>query len=228
MYDKTMNRQTTTRIITGSIVLLAGIGALLDALHLFPFWGYFSDWWPLILILAGVVIFINDFKQYIVALAFILGGTILQLHHLDIIEVNVWGLLWPIILIAVGLSIVVNRSTSPKSIKTQDFDTTTAIFGGSEVVNSSKEYQGGKATAVFGGVSIDLRDATIKKEATLEVFALCGGIEIRVPREWKVQHQVFPILGGIESKKHGEKAKDAAPVLIITGTVALGGVEVRS
>ena len=121
-----------------------------------------------------------------------------------------------------------NRTMASKATRIQDTDDVSAIFGGSETINTSKNYQGGKATAVFGGVVIDLRDAHIKKEATLNVFALCGGVEVKVPREWKIQPQVFPIIGGVESKSHSQKADDNAPVLIITGTVALGGVEVRS
>ena len=116
----------------------------------------------------------------------------------------------------------------PKNIKVQDLDDLTAIFGGSETVNSSKNYLGGKATAIFGGVTLDLRDAVIKKEATLNVFALCGGIELKVPREWKIKTEVFPILGGVESKSSSTAFKDDAPLLIVTGTAALGGIEIRS
>jgi predicted membrane protein len=210
------------------LVILFGLGALLDAINVLPFWEHFGRWWPLIIIVIGLIVFINNYRQYITALALIVIGVFLQLGTLDIFDVNFWALFWPVVIIAIGLSIVINRRVTPKSIHTQDSDAISAIFGGSETINKSQNYKGGKATAIFGGVSIDLRDAVIKKQATLEVFALCGGIELKVPREWKVQHQAFPILGGIESKNHSDKAADDAPVLIIVGTVALGGVDVHS
>ncbi|MAU33598.1 hypothetical protein CL689_00755 [Candidatus Saccharibacteria bacterium] len=228
MYDGDMNTQSLARILTGSLIILAGIGALLDALGVFPFWAMARTWWPLAVILAGLLLLLKNRHQFIWALALIAGGALLQLRSLEVVSFNVWALFWPVVIIAIGLSVLMNRTMASKATRIQDTDDVSAIFGGSETINTSKNYQGGKATAVFGGVVIDLRDAHIKKEATLNVFALCGGVEVKVPREWKIQPQVFPIIGGVESKSHSQKADDNAPVLIITGTVALGGVEVRS
>jgi predicted membrane protein len=225
-YDGSMN-QTIVRIITGLFVIALGVGALLDALNILNFWEQFGRWWPLLLIGGGILLFINDFRQYIAAVALVIVGAILQLNTLDIVQINVWSVIWPVLIIAAGLSIIVNRTgKTAKNVRIQDLDGVSAIFAGNESINKSKDYKGGRATAVFGGVSIDLRDAVIKGEATLEVFALFGGIELKVPREWQVKHSVFPILGGVESKAQGDGEK--APTLYITGTVALGGVEVRT
>ncbi len=223
-----MNTQTIARLLTGILVLLLGVGALLDAVNVIPFWEQLGNYWPLIFVTVGLVIFLSNPRQYISALAFIAAGSVLQLNELGVISINVWDVFWPIILIAVGISIIMNRVASPKQVKTQDSDAISAIFAGNETISTSKDYQGGKATAILGGIVIDLRDATIKKEATLEVFSLLGGIEIKVPREWNVQHSVFPILGGVESKSHSDKTKDSAPTLIITGTAVLGGIEIHS
>lgn len=223
-----MNGQFISRTLTGLAILLVGIGALLHAIDVLPFWDYFGTWWPLAVVLLSAIIVINDRRQYIVSLALFVIGLFALLNNLDIINVSFWSILWPVVIIAVGLSILINRGTVPKTVKTQDSDIASAIFGGSEIINKSHDYQGGKLTALFGGISLDLRDAVIKKEATIEIFAVCGGAEIKVPREWRVLNQTFPILGGVESKNHSEKADDKAPVLIITGTVALGGVEIHS
>lgn len=223
-----MNGQNISRTLTGIVILLIGIGALLDAINVLPFWNQFGTFWPLLLIVFGLIVFINDRRQYIVTIALLTIGAFALLNNLDVIDVNFWSVIWPVAIIAAGLSVLIHRSGATKTIRTQDSDVTSAILGGSEIVNKSNDYKGGKANAIFGGVSIDLRDAAIKKEATIEVFTLCGGVEIKVPREWNVQNQTFPILGGVESKNHSEKADEKAPVLIITGTVALGGVEIHS
>jgi len=220
--------QKIARLLTGTLIIGFGIGALLDALNLLSFWQAVGSWWPLGLIIAGILIFINDMKQYIWATTLIVIGVITQLRTLQVVDINVFSLILPIIIIGVGLSVLINRSMTRKNVRVQDLDNISAVFGGTETINKSSNYQGGKTSAIFGGVSIDLRDAVIKKEATIEVFALCGGIELKVPREWRIQSHVFPILGGVESKSHSEKSDDNAPVLIITGTVALGGVEIRS
>ena len=215
-------------MLTGSLIIIFGLGALLDALQVLPFWANIGTWWPIGLILVGGIILINNLSQFIWATIFIGAGVVLQLERLGLVEVNFFALFWPVIIIGIGLSIIFQRTMRSKNIKVQDLDDLTAIFGGSETVNSSKNYQGGKATAIFGGVTIDLRDAVIKKEATLNVFALCGGIELKVPREWKIKTEVFPILGGVESKSSSTALADDAPILIVTGTAALGGIEIRS
>jgi predicted membrane protein len=222
-----MNK-SLARIIIGLVILAVGIAAFLDALNIINFWQHASVWWPISLLVGGLLLFLNDFKNFVWAIAMIVLGVLLQLRAFEVIDFNILSLIWPVIIVAIGISILINRSVSTKNIRVQDLDNVSAIFGGAETINKSSNYQGGKATAIFGGVSIDLRDAEIKKEATINVLALCGGVELKVPRHWKVQSQVFPILGGVESKAHSEDKSDKAPVLIITGTVALGGVEIRS
>ena len=220
--------QKIVRILTGSLITLVGVGALLDALGLFSFWAGLREIWPLGLVIAGLLVLINNLKQIVWAGLLVIAGVLLQLRTLDIIDFNVFALFWPVVIIGIGISVLINRSVANKKIRIQDMDNVSAVCGGGETINASKDYQGGKATAVFGGVSIDLRDAVIKKEATLNVFALCGGIELKVPRDWTVRSQVFPILGGVESKSQRNTDKNDGPVLVIAGTVALGGVEVKS
>lgn len=220
--------QSIVRIITGIVVLGIGAGALLDALNIFSFWGHFQTWWPLLIIGAGVLTFIsNPRSSYVWALALVLIGTLLQLNRLDLTEVNLFSLIWPIIIIAVGLSILTSFSSRKKVVKGKDTDNISAFLSGSDTVSTSKNYKGGRVTAVLGGAVLDLRDAEIKDEAVLDVFALCGGIEIKVPRGWRVQSQATMILGGIENKS-SKRDGESGPVLTITGTVALGGIEVNS
>ena len=59
-----------------------------------------------------------------------------------------------------------------------------AVLGGGHRGNNSRSFRGGELTAVMGGCEIDLRQAAIEGEAVIDVFALWGGIEIRVPEDW--------------------------------------------
>lgn len=221
-------KDSLARIITGVVVLAFGAGALLDTFNVIDFWPFIGTWWPALVILAGIVVLINDKRQYILAIVLGLFGILVLMDNLEAIEVNIFQLFWPIIIIAIGISILVNRTTLPKIAKTQDSDSINAVFSGTNTTNKSKDYKGGQVSAIFGGVELDLRDAIIKKEATLNVTTLCGGIDIRVPRNWRVQSNVFPILGGVENKATGDQADNKSPLLIIAGTVALGGVEIKS
>ena len=78
--------------------------------------------------------------------------------------------------------------------------------------NNSRAFKGGDLTAVMGGCEIDLRHAAIEGEAVIDVFAIWGGIEIRVPENWTVIGRVTPILGGFEDKtRPPQRGEHAAP-----------------
>lgn len=104
----------------------------------------------------------------------------------------------------------------------------TAILGGVERQNNSQDFRGGNVTAIMGGIEIDLRWASITPphEAVMEVFAMWGGIEIRVPADWTVISQVQPILGGFEDST--TPPRDESKRFILRGSVIMGGIEVKN
>jgi len=108
-----------------------------------------------------------------------------------------------------------------------------AVFGGIERRVTSQDFQGGHINAIFGGVEIDLTDANMQaEEATLEINAIFGGVEIRVPETWQVAFRGTPIFGGIADKTRVGRTTDPSDrrrkVLVLTGTVIFGGVEIKN
>jgi predicted membrane protein len=103
-----------------------------------------------------------------------------------------------------------------------------AILGNVERRNNSQDFRGGSATAVMGRCEIDLRAAAISgtNEPVLEVFAMWGGIEIRVPSDWTVVSHVDPIMGGYED--HTQPPKQESKRFLLRGTVIMGGIEVTN
>ncbi len=69
-------------------------------------------------------------------------------------------------------------------------------------------------------------------EATLEINAIFGGVEIRVPEAWQVAFRGTPIFGGIADKTRVGRTTDLSDprrkVLILTGAVIFGGVEIKN
>jgi len=103
-----------------------------------------------------------------------------------------------------------------------------AILGNVERRNNSQDFRGGSATSVMGRCEIDLRAAAISgtNEPILEVFAMWGGIEIRVPSDWTVVSHVDPIMGGYED--HTRPPKEESKRFLIRGSVIMGGIEVTN
>jgi predicted membrane protein len=153
------------------------------------------------------------------------------LNRAGVLHISI-GSLWPLILVAIGLSFVL-RSGRRKHVAeeiTGDSDSVrgSAILGGIEQSNSSKRFSGGSVSAILGGHDLDLREADMPEhsEAVLDVFAFMGGVEIKVPREWTVVVDASAFLGGFENKtspsQHGLKT------LRISGSAVMGGVEIKS
>lgn len=222
-------KQTSIRILTGIIITAIGVGALLGALSIVPFWSWFGGWWPLLVILAGILILVGDVRRnYLWGVVLLIIGGLLLLKTQGVLDFNFFSLIVPIIIITGGLSILIHtKNRAHINTSTNDSDDIAVIFSGSDSKNKSKNYEGGKITAIFGGAVLDLRDAQLTKQATLDVFALCGGIELRVPRDWKVVSKIAPIAGGVENKSEGSD-DHKGPVLILTGTVTFGGIEIKT
>jgi len=102
----------------------------------------------------------------------------------------------------------------------------TAILGGIERTNNSSNFRHAEASALLGGVKLDFRDAVMEgNEATLDVQAIMGGVEIRVPRTWTVVNHVNSVLGGVEDHS---RSTDSGKRLVIDGTVLMGGLEISN
>jgi hypothetical protein len=142
--------------------------------------------------------------------------------------------LWPLALVAGGLLLITNalRRPSPQPApgahELGSWVRATAILSGQQIASSSPRFQGGEATVLMGGANLDLRGATIDgSEAVLDVFAMWGGIEIHVPRDWQVEGKVLPLLGGFSDDSHRSPVSSGQR-LVVKGTVVMGGVVVNN
>jgi hypothetical protein len=102
-----------------------------------------------------------------------------------------------------------------------------AMFG--ETKTMVQDLTSADATAVFGAVTLDLREARIDKEATVDCFALFGGIEVLIPQRWRLALSGTPIFGGIEDKtSQDDPLLTEAPVLSVNAAAMFGGVVVAN
>lgn len=219
--------KSLTRSITGLLIIAVGLSFLLTNLNVLPFSVAISDWWPMFVIVGGVLILLNDRKNYLWALLVIALGVVFQLNQLNIIDVNPWQLFWPAVIIIVGVSIMTSHKVPRKNIAASEREDVTAVLSGSETKVQSKDFKASRVTAVCGGVTLDLREATIKKEATIDLFSLWGGIEIYVPKNVIVKNNTSVILGGVENNTAADTDRDA-PVLHVVGDVVMAGVEIKN
>ncbi len=167
-------------------------------------------------------------------------GILMMLDRLDIINFSV-RTLWPLVLIGLGGFLVakalrnrgmtgaVGASSGAGMLDetgSGDVVDITAILGGYERRVATQDFRGGEITAVMGGCELDMRGASIRGEAVINVFAFWGGVTIKCPPDWTVILHGTPILGGFEEKT--VVPPDGSKRLVIRGYAIMGGVEIRN
>lgn len=224
-----MRRHIISRNIIGVAILIVGLMILLNALGVINTSAVTSNYWPLALVLVGVLMLSNNTRGWPFAVFLIVLGSLYQLQVADLINVEPWTITWSLFLIFIGVSIVFRRSHTHtnKRVDKSDRDDVSAILSGARVVSHSKALQQSNVTALMGGVLLDLREAEFDQDVSIDISAFWGGIEIIVPQNIVIRNQTTNIMGGTEDKTQ-QKTDKNSPVLTLTGTVLMAGVSIRN
>lgn len=113
----------------------------------------------------------------------------------------------------------------------QDYFDEFVMFGGREVNLSSSDFKGGRATAIFGGSDIDLRQCQISPQGcTIDVTTLFGANAFKVPNDWTVLNKVTTIFGGYSDLRIKDPNYSPTPskTIVITGVCLFGATEVKN
>lgn len=137
------------------------------------------------------------------------------------------------ILIAIGIRVIVGKDQnnycnfgSSKSTSNEDHINEVNIFSSANKVIKSESFKGGKVVMIFSGGKIDLSQVnTTNKNIELEVVALFGGVQLVVPKSWKVNSQGTSIFGGYDTKLEGEGGDIT---LNLKGSAVFGGVKITN
>lgn len=222
----------TPQLIFGLVVIAAGVLFTLDNLGLVRAEQY-TRFWPVALILFGALRLAQAHggSGAVTGFIFLAAGIWLLLEELTSFRVHLEDI-WPLLLVVLGGYLVwQGLSTRAPSPPVKEGSATTlsgiAILGAFTRGSNSKAFRGGDLTAIMGACEIDLRNAAINGEATIDVFTMWGGIEIRVPESWTIESRVLPLLGGFEDKTRAPQGASAHR-LIVRGFAIMGGVEVKN
>ena len=222
------------QVVLGLLVVGMGILFLLDNLDILNF-RHAVGFWPLVFIVAGCAALLGNGPRSgnYVGGVLVAIGVLMILGRMGFFYIS-WGTLWPLVMIALG-GLVLYRSLGPGRLARpgavegagpDNVVDIVAVLGGFERRISTQDFRGGEITAVMGGCALDLRGASIVKEAVINVFTVWGGINIKVPPDWTVVLHGTPVMGGFAEKT--ATPPDGSKRLVITGYAIMGGVEIRN
>ena len=221
------------RLLIGLTIMALGLLWTLDNLNVLES-EPITQWWPVAVIVIGLVRFLNPQANKITSMLITLAGVGLLLDTLDYWDFDP-GDFFPMLVAVVGAKLVIDvfrrRAAHAVEIGT-DPDSVVhafAIMSGVGRRSVSSDFRGGDANAIMGGVELDLRSAQIRdgETAVLDVFAMWGGIDVRVPENWRVVSEVFPLMGAYEDNTRSSTLT-AGPTLLIRGVVLMGAIEVKN
>lgn len=232
--DRSSRRgQITGRLVFGLLVLTLGALWTLDNLGFID-----SDrivrWWPALIVMLGLAKFagLMGRRQIVAGSVFSIVGLVLLGNEFDMLHFRVWHL-WPVLLIVMGSSLVMRSLRGPVAAPSDSDDRnaevhTFAMMAGNHIKNESKDFRGGDLSAVMGGIELDLRGArTTSPQVVIDVFAWWGGIDLFVPRDWRVVSEITPIMAGVEDQSKPAEGEPTT-TLILRGVAIMGGIEIKS
>ena len=196
-------------IIIGLALVALGVIFAGNVLGLWQISVFFKGWWTLFIIIPCLVSMFTDGP----GIANVIGalvGVALLLARQDVITFElVLKLIFPVVLIVVGLFIVFGTHIRGKLKQVRqanpgDGKNYSAVFGSQKAFYPAEPFEGAECSAVFGGITIYL------------------------PTTVKVVTHNTPIFGGMSCKRlmMGELPENA-PTVYVSGVCAFGGVEIK-
>jgi len=232
----------TPRLILGLALIFFGVVFTLDRLDAVD-----ADdvvrFWPVFLVIAGVakLFWPAGAGGRFTGVLLVLVGSWLLAWELGYVDYSPWDY-WPVILVLIGLRLLAQglRGTvaggtlegGPADADDAATVNALAVLGGTRCTNRSRNFRGADLAAFMGGCELDLREARIAEPpAVIDAFAMWGGVDVIVPRDWHVTIEGLPLLAGFEDNTRG--AGDEAPgeprqELVVRGLAIMGGVEVKN
>lgn len=216
------------KLALGIFFTLAGLLMTLDNLDLFDA-GRVLRYWPVLLVVVGALMFREGNRSLAVVL--MVAGALLVVHNAHWLRFS-FAVLWPLLLIAIGLVIVLRAfgilvpTALVLSRTGSEGGTDWAVLDSRKEVLPANELSGRRLLAFMGGHQLELTEpATYDGPVVVEVMAVWGGIDIRVPPGWEVIADVVPVMGGIEVKT---TAGRGGRQLIVRGAVVMAGMEIKN
>ncbi len=210
----------------GFVIILLGVGFLLQQFNISWADNVMGLWWPLSIIAVGLLAWRGNRRHVFGPMIIVLVGIIMLIDQTNLFNRSAWNIFWPIVIVLLGARVLFGKDFGHRGMQqeTGDADANVLFSGVDRKVTGT--FDKGSISAWFGGAKLDLRDAQFADQATLNVSLGFGGLEVWVPKHVRIVTKVTPVLGGVEDKT--QQDPQATKTLTITGSAMCGGVSVKN
>lgn len=240
-------RNKLSDVLWGLFLIAIGISIMGNIIGLWDFRLFFDGWWTFLIIIPCFISMVQTRCEFGSTVGFIIG-VLLYLPYVIDIDFSLWKLVIPAILIFVGMRIIFQGAFRKRP--SISYDTTfpidgesgsntnsgynsyngkrpeySAVFSGNRI-NITDQFNGAGLEAVFGGLTLDLRNAIIQSDVVINATAVFGGIDIFVPAGVKVKVNNIPVFGGV-SDKSNQNTDPGAPTIYLDSTCMFGGIDIK-
>ncbi|GAB4074648.1 DUF5668 domain-containing protein [Barrientosiimonas marina] len=223
------------RVWVGVLLIVLGLGFFLQQSELWNFEQVLSAWWPLILIVIGMVQLIKrTYSSPITGLILLMAGILFLINQW--VDFNAAAFIWPLILILVGIDFLFSRRErkgseqryTKKSQHTDQLIKTFSLFSEADVKSRSSDFNGGYVTTLFGEAKVDLLEADFPHEATMDLTSIFGDIDVKVPKNVNVEISGLPVFGEWDNNTRLQDSDGDTAVLKINCLVIFGDVDIKN
>ncbi|HNW56221.1 MAG TPA: DUF5668 domain-containing protein [Bacteroidales bacterium] len=231
------HHHANNKAIIGVVLVLVGFFLIMKNTGIFPdFIDHVIFSWPMLLVTIGLVMTLGSSEKSGGVIVMAVGAFFL-IPLIFRETFHAYDMFWPSIFIIIGIIFIVSRrrggrsSVSKGGVTGDDYIDYINVFSGGERQIVSQNFRGGRLTAIFGGIEIDLTKANLAPgRSDLEIACVFGGATIIVPDDWYVTIEVTPVLGGFSDERKLSPGRTVEPSkhLVIKGAVVFGGGEIKS
>ena len=221
------------RILWGIVFIVLGVIVALNTLDIINFNIFFNGWWTLLIIIPCFIgLFDETNKSKIENIFGMIIGLLLLLICQNIIDITtIFKLFVPGVFVFIGIYLIIGNVFANKKyekikekVGKKDCEVICATFAEQYVNKENDKVSNAKVDAIFGGVVLDLTNATLKEETYINASAIFGSVDIIVPKNVIVKVKSTPIFGGVTNKS---KTKDGKKTIYIDALALFGGIDIK-
>lgn len=221
-------RKRISSTLWGLIFIAVGVGIGGTMAGLWELKPFFSGWWTCFLIVPAIISMIEKGIKISNSLCLLIGAALLACCR-GYMEWEVLGrLAVPAVFVLIGCVLVLKnlfhlgsrKVEVPNDMRKEEL----VAFSGKKLIFND-EFFGMDAEAYFGGLTIDLRNAVITQNISIDTVTAFGGVDILLPSNVEVKLNDISVFGGCSCHRNYKPVD--APIVYVNAVAMFGGVEVK-